>query len=80
MSKIANSELPSVSIFFAHFPWFLCRFELQSDTSIALLSDFLFENAEHFIHELVAFATSSFDIEAYDATVQYPPIVSILWF
>ncbi|TPX50085.1 hypothetical protein SeMB42_g02358, partial [Synchytrium endobioticum] len=49
------------------------KFDLQSDMAIALLSDFLFEDSELFIHELVAFATSPFDIEAYDAAVQYPP-------
>ncbi|KAL2917966.1 hypothetical protein HK105_202380 [Polyrhizophydium stewartii] len=52
----------------------LKRHEPRSDEAIKALSDFLGENAEHFLHELVCFASSPFNIPAYDAAVQYPSI------
>ncbi|KAI8922723.1 hypothetical protein BC831DRAFT_514843 [Entophlyctis helioformis] len=49
----------------------LARYEPRSDLAISLLSDYLGRDAELFLHELVCFATSPFDIRAYDSVVQY---------
>ncbi|KAJ3091694.1 hypothetical protein HK102_013775 [Quaeritorhiza haematococci] len=47
------------------------KFDLQSDMAISLLTDFLDNKAELFVHELLCFARSPFDIDAYDVAVQY---------
>jgi hypothetical protein len=44
---------------------------LQSEEAIQALWPFLYENTELFIHELVSFARSPFDMKTYDRTVQY---------
>lgn len=36
------------------------------------LQPFLLQTTEHFVHELVAFAKSPFDINTYDERVFYP--------
>ncbi|KAI8815705.1 uncharacterized protein EV422DRAFT_548468 [Fimicolochytrium jonesii] len=51
----------------------LTKEDLQSDTGINHLSDFLADKAEHFIHELKCFARSPFNMDVYDTQVQYDP-------
>jgi E3 ubiquitin-protein ligase Topors len=45
--------------------------ELQSDEAQSLLASVLHDKAGLFAHELLCFARSPLNMEAYDATVQY---------
>jgi hypothetical protein len=49
----------------------MCRVDLESDSFVTHLQPFLGNRAAHFVHELVSFAKSPFDIIAYDGKVQY---------
>ncbi|KAJ3214491.1 hypothetical protein HDU67_001623 [Dinochytrium kinnereticum] len=51
------------------------KFEIQSQQAVDLLRQFLMENTEHFVHELVSFLRSPFNVDAWDKAVQYdqPP-------
>ncbi|KAI8808979.1 hypothetical protein BJ742DRAFT_807071 [Cladochytrium replicatum] len=50
----------------------LKKYEIQSDLSISLLTDFLGKHAELFVHELIAFARSPLtNISDYDAESQH---------
>ena len=44
---------------------------MESDEFVTYLQPFLHDKTEHFIHELVSFATSPLDMIAYDAKVCY---------
>jgi E3 ubiquitin-protein ligase Topors len=47
------------------------EYELRSDIAINLLKEFLDDKAEHFVHELVSFGRSPWNLETYDRMVQY---------
>lgn len=47
------------------------RVNLESDHFAAHLEPFLNERTSHFMHELISFAKSPFDIIAYDGKVRY---------
>ncbi|KAF9139691.1 hypothetical protein BG015_001935 [Linnemannia schmuckeri] len=47
------------------------QYDLQTDQGQDLIRDFLHDHTEHFVHELMGFARSSFSIEAYDRSAQY---------
>jgi hypothetical protein len=47
------------------------RCDIGSDESVLLLREYLDEDAELFVHELIGFARSPFDIRTYDDRVQY---------
>ncbi|KAI8891747.1 hypothetical protein BC833DRAFT_613375 [Globomyces pollinis-pini] len=47
------------------------RHHIQSDICHEVLNEYLGEHTSLFIHELVCFAKSSFDISNYDRYVQY---------
>ncbi|KAJ1550288.1 hypothetical protein HK096_007759 [Nowakowskiella sp. JEL0078] len=51
------------------------EYELQTDIALNLLREFLGDNTELFVHELLAFARSPLQMLAYDSVVQYdnPP-------
>ena len=44
---------------------------VQSDAFLTPLSQFLHAKTDHFVHELIAFANSPLNMDAYDAHVQY---------
>ncbi|KAF8944950.1 hypothetical protein BGZ47_003454 [Haplosporangium gracile] len=47
------------------------QYDLQTDQGQDLIRDFLHDHTEHFVHELMGFARSSFSMEAYDRSAQY---------
>ncbi|KAI8850983.1 hypothetical protein BC829DRAFT_488464 [Chytridium lagenaria] len=47
------------------------KYEIQSQHAVDLLRQFLMEHTEHFIHELVSFLRSPFNVDAWDRAVQY---------
>lgn len=56
------------------------QYDVQSDQFRKELESFFFESTEQFCHELLSFARSPFDMDAYDRYVQYEdPRVSALF-
>ncbi|KAG0207574.1 hypothetical protein BGX33_006770 [Mortierella sp. NVP41] len=47
------------------------RYDLQTDQGQDLIRDFLHDQTEQFVHELMAFARSPYSMEAYDRIAQY---------
>ncbi len=53
----------------------LKRVDLRSERVVEALRPFLFEKTEQFIHEMISFVRSPYEISTYDRRVQYdwPP-------
>lgn len=49
----------------------LQRHEIRSQEAIDIISEYLFDDTELFLHELINFAKSPFSMNAYDGIVQY---------
>ncbi|KAJ3105755.1 hypothetical protein HDU97_007575 [Phlyctochytrium planicorne] len=47
------------------------KFDVQSQTAIELIRQFVMDETEHFVHELVCFMRSPFNVDAWDQIVQY---------
>ncbi|KAI8915953.1 hypothetical protein EDD86DRAFT_197281 [Gorgonomyces haynaldii] len=68
---LAILRIPDVTIIIDFVLQVMQQHDLQSDEAIQLLEEYLEDDAEHFVHELVNFARSELSMEHYDRQVQY---------